>query len=180
MSEQELFKLTGPITGSMADMGATPEQREVFAASVGGLCGPLVLTASELAERLESLPQECGGRGFAVALRMLDPGTKLQVTSDGPVELKQGGRAVKHTEAIDIWHDHTSRWGYRPDTPAPLTDVLRARSELIEDDGEWFQKDDGEVMAEAAKRSRPCRTLRRHSSTTCAAGIRARSCGAHT
>jgi hypothetical protein len=86
-TKQEFFTMTGPLTASMESMGATSEQVEAMKANIGGFCGPLVLSASELAERLEILPPECGGGAAAAALRMLDPGTKLQVTSDGPLTL---------------------------------------------------------------------------------------------
>ena len=80
----DFFRMSGEIKGSLADLGATPEQVEALKANV---CGPLVLSASELADRIEILPPECGGREAAAALRMLDPDTKITVTPEGPLTL---------------------------------------------------------------------------------------------
>lgn len=99
MRDQKCFDMSGSIGGSLAGIGASPLQLM----DVGGLSGPPVLSASDLAARLEELPPECGGREPVAALRALDPDVHLVVTPDGPVEL---GNARQHpTDLVHAQRD---------------------------------------------------------------------------
>lgn len=84
MSEQKHFKMSGPISGVLGAFGGTSKLNDMEA-NVGSLSGQLILSPSELADRMEELPAECGGSEFVAALRGMDPNTRLLVNSDGPI-----------------------------------------------------------------------------------------------
>lgn len=54
-------------------------------------------------------------------------------------------------QALDLWHGYTHAY-WIPPKPVSISDALVARAVLINEDGEWFQQDDADLMKEAAER----------------------------